>query len=141
MYNKVIYVAGPFRGKNHFEIHQNICAAERLALLVWQYGAVALCPHLNTAHFQGALPDEAWLDGDLELLKRCDAVLVVPFWQDSKGTCREIEFAKQHNIPVFYALTELADWMSDSEYQALIDESRKRTGPMPWLDTDGKPLC
>ncbi len=47
--------------------------------LFWDGGDIvgmALCPHKNTAGF-GGLPgcsDDMWLQGDLELLRRCDAV-------------------------------------------------------------------
>jgi nucleoside 2-deoxyribosyltransferase len=108
---KVVYVAGPFRGKDHFEIHTNICNAEALALKVWRLGAVAICPHLNTAHFQNAAPDDVWLVGDLELLRRCDAVIMTADWQRSQGAVSEHEFAKHHGIPVFYTIYGLEDWL------------------------------
>lgn len=103
----IVYVAGPFRGPHHYAIHENICRAEAVALTVWQSGFTAISPHLNTAHFQDAAPDEVWLNGDLEILRRCDAVLVVPNWEHSKGTRAEIEFAEAIDIPVFYALADL----------------------------------
>jgi len=105
---KLVYVAGPFRGPNHWAIAENIRRAEALALEVWRLGASCICPHLNTAHFQGVLPDDVWLEGDLEQVKRCDAVLVVPGWENSKGTKGEIEFAAAHGIPVFFDLSSLA---------------------------------
>ena len=108
---KAVYIAGPFRGPDSYAIHQNICRAEELALRVWQTETMcALCPHLNTAHFQGAAPDEVWLNGDLELLKRCDAVLLVPGWNKSTGTLAEIDFARQHCIPVFKTFEDLREW-------------------------------
>lgn len=108
---KVVYVAGPFRGKDHFQIHQNICRAEILALEVWRLGVACICPHLNTAHFQDAAPDEIWLRGDLEILKRCDAALMTSDWQKSSGATAEKMFAEANGIPVFYSLDELRAWM------------------------------
>ena len=58
---KVVYIAGPFRGPNAWEIEQNIRRAESLALEVWRAGAAALCPYTNTRFFQGAAPDDVWL--------------------------------------------------------------------------------
>lgn len=107
----VVYVAGPFRAPNAWEIEQNIRRAERLALEVWQLGAACICPHTNTRFYQGAAPDEVWLAGDLEILRRCDAVLVVPDWEQSAGTRAEIEFAQECKVPVFYHLAELERWM------------------------------
>jgi hypothetical protein len=50
---KLIYVAGPFRGKDAWEIECNIRRAESLALEVWRLGAACICPH-PTPDFQGA---------------------------------------------------------------------------------------
>lgn len=108
---KVVYIAGPFRGKSHWEIAENIRNAERLALEVWRMGAVAICPHANTAHFQNAAPDEVWLNGDLELLARCDAVLMTPDWMRSRGANEEHDFALARKIPVFYEVSMLKVWL------------------------------
>jgi len=107
---QVVYIAGPFRSSNSWQQEQNIRAAEAVALEVWRRGMVALCPHLNTRNFQGAAPDEVWLHGHLELLSRCDAVLLVPGWESSEGAKREIEFAAKRGIPVFRSLESLQNW-------------------------------
>jgi nucleoside 2-deoxyribosyltransferase len=103
----VVYIAGPYRGKDNWEIEQNIRRAEELALDVWRAGFTALCPHTNTRHFQGALPDEAWLDGDLAMLERCDAVLMTPDWHRSQGAVAERDHAFNKAINVFYSIGEL----------------------------------
>jgi nucleoside 2-deoxyribosyltransferase len=108
---KLVYVAGPFRGPDHWAIAENIRNAERVALKVWRMGAAALCPHANTAHFQNAAPDEVWLKGDLEMLARCDALVLVPDWERSVGTRAEVEFAQSRGIPVF-DLLGLAEWLT-----------------------------
>lgn len=102
---KVVYIAGPFRGPTHWAITQNIRAAEWYALEVWKMGGIALCPHLNTRNFQGELPDEAWLDGDLVMLERCDAVLLVPNWDRSVGAKAESHHAETKGIPIFTTTT------------------------------------
>jgi len=104
---KLVYIAGPFRGPNHWEIWQNINRAAELALEVWRLGLVAVCPHMNTFCFQGAAPDDIWLDGDLEILSRCDAVLMTSDWQRSTGAKAEHDFALLHRIPVCYTLEDL----------------------------------
>lgn len=116
---KVIYIAGPFRGANSWEMEQNIRRAEELALSVWRLGGcAAICPHTNTRFYQGAAPDEVWLDGDLEILKRCDAVLMTEDWKRSTGATAEHEFALQERIPVFYSLVELVKWLVGKEVAA-----------------------
>lgn len=108
---KVVYIAGPFRGPNSWEIEQNIRRAEALALEVWRLGAAVLCPHTNTRFFQGAADDAIWLDGDLELLSRCDAVMLAPDWQRSSGARAEVDFAITKTIPTFETLDALKLWL------------------------------
>lgn len=107
---KVVYIAGPFRGKNHWEVEQNIRRAEALALEVWRAGFAALCPHCNTRFFDGAAPDDVWLKGDLELLRRCDAVLLTPDWQQSTGAREEMCAAVDAGIAVYYDLADLVNF-------------------------------
>ncbi len=111
---KVVYIAGPFRGPNAWEIEENIRRAERLALEVWRLGAAALCPHTNTRFFQGAAEDAVWLDGDIELLNRCDAVLLTPDWKLSSGARAEHDHAKGRGLPIFYFLVDLKTWLAAS---------------------------
>lgn len=108
---KVIYVAGPFRGANGWEIAQHVHRAEVLAYQVAQLGAMPLCPHTNTRHSHGLLSEEFWLDGTLELMSRCDAVIVTPDWGASIGACAEVIKARQLNLPVFETLDALHDWL------------------------------
>ena len=106
----VVYVAGPFRATSAWGIEQNVRRTEELALAVWRSGMAALCPHTNTRFFQGAADDAVWLQGDLELLRRCDAVLLVPGWQASVGACAERVAALAGGLPVFEDLDRLQEW-------------------------------
>jgi nucleoside 2-deoxyribosyltransferase len=98
---KLIYIAGPFRAANAWEIEQNIRRAEGVALEVWRAGFAALCPHTNTRFFQGAAPDESWLQGDIEMLRRCDGVMLCENWWLSSGTKAEVGVAVERLIPVY----------------------------------------
>lgn len=108
----VIYICGPFRAPTDWGRVQNIRRAEAAALEVWRAGMVALCPHMNTANFDGAAPDGVWLAGDLELLRRCDAVLLVEGWDNSSGARAEIVEAKRWLVPVFEEIEQLRLWQS-----------------------------
>lgn len=114
---KVVYIAGPFRGKSHWDVAQNIRRAEALALEVWRLGAAAICPHLNTAHFQDAAPDKVWLEGDLEILRRCDAIILTDNWRSSSGAVAEVQLARTLNLPVLYHPHDLRDWLDENENQ------------------------
>jgi indole-3-glycerol phosphate synthase len=109
---KLVYVAGPFRAASAWGIEENIRRAERLALEVWRMGAACICPHTNTRHFQGAADDRVWLDGDLEILRRCDAMILVPDWQRSSGARAEVAEADKIGMPVFYGTDELREWLT-----------------------------
>lgn len=98
---KIIYIAGPFRAPNAWEIEQNIRRAETLALEIWRMGAAVICPHANTRFFQGAADDEVWLEGDLEILRRCDAVVMTKDWEKSQGAKAEHAFAEKEGVPIF----------------------------------------
>lgn len=98
---KIAYVAGPFRGPNAWEIEQNIRRAEEVSLEVWRTpGWCAICPHTNSRFFQGAAPDSVWLEGDIEILRRCDALVLAPNWSKSSGTRAEVRVAIELKIPI-----------------------------------------
>lgn len=106
----VAYVAGPYRASTTWKINQNIERAKKVALEVWKMGYVAICPHANTGLFDGEMPDKTWLDGDLELLRRSDFVVLVPGWETSEGTKIEADLSSRLGKPVYtiHALREKA---------------------------------
>ena len=115
---KVIYIAGPYRDeRGEWWIRENIRDAEDAALYVWQHGAVALCPHKNTAFFGGApkTKDQMWLEGDLELLERCDALFAIDGWERSEGARQEIDFANRLGIPVLYDFREVSTFIGGDD--------------------------
>ena len=110
---KVVYLAAPYRAPTEFGVHQNIQAAERVALEVWRLGAVCICPHKNTGYFGGALPDATWLEGDKELIRRSDAVLVMGEWRSSQGARDEAYYAQSIGKPIFHSIEKLRDKLDE----------------------------
>lgn len=108
---KVVYVAGPYRAASEYGVLLNIQAAERLALRVWKAGAACICPHKNTAFFGGAADDNVWLLGDLEIVRRCDALICTDNWQASIGASGEVDFARSLGIPVFEKFEDFEKWL------------------------------
>jgi len=114
---KQVYVAGPFRDRNSgpdgrynfYQQERYIRSAEAVAWQFWRMGFSVICPHLNTAPFQGSLPDDVWLQGDLEQVRRSDFVVLAPGWEASSGTRNEMEFAYRHGIRVFEWDSDLLD--------------------------------
>jgi hypothetical protein len=112
-YLPMTYVAGKFTGKTRGDVEQNIAAAVAVALEVARIGAFPVCPHANTSHpaFEELQPYTFWIDGTLELLRRCDAVVMVDNWRDSSGAKGEREEALKLGLPVFYSVSELGEWL------------------------------
>lgn len=109
---RVVYTAGRFRGKTPWDVAQNVRRAEVAALEVARSGAMPLCPQANTSLFDGQLAGWFWVDGTLELMRRCDAVYVFDEqWRKSEGTVGEILEAISLSLPVFLTLAVLQDWV------------------------------
>lgn len=103
---KVIYISGPYRSATEYGVHRNIQEAELYAALFWEAGYTALCPHKNTAYFSGLVPDENFLEGALELMRRSDALFLPPTWRASEGTVLEREEAERILLPIIFSVEE-----------------------------------
>ena len=108
---KRVYVAGPFRGRNHWDQENNIRSAEAWALELYKQGVAPYCSHSQTRFFTGTLPDQIFLDADIEWLLHCDAVFMLSTWRNSPGARHEHEVAIAHNIPVFEDFGALCAWI------------------------------
>lgn len=98
---KLIYIAGPFTGKNALEISQNVARAEYWAAAVAECGAMPICVHSLGKSMHGIQSEAFWYDGTLEVLKRCDAALFINGWPHSKGCQSEYAFCKANGILTF----------------------------------------
>jgi hypothetical protein len=101
---KVLYISGPFSHPDPVHgIPKNILLASEAALLAWREGWAALCPHKNCAGFDAAtgIPYDTWIQGDLELLRRSDAICMVGRWTESRGACLEYRLAREIGLPVY----------------------------------------
>jgi hypothetical protein len=96
----IAYISGKYSGN----IEENIENARKVAIELWEKGYSVLCPHLNTIHFEldCKCTYEDYIKGDLELLARCDAIVMLQGWNGSKGAVREKEFAQSLGMPIYY---------------------------------------
>ena len=115
---KTVYIAGKYRGANAWEIEQNIRAAEEAGLQIAQAGACPVIPHTMYRFFQGTLPDQFWLDATLELVKRCDGILMIPGWESSGGAVAELAAAQEAGLFVLLGevstepmAADVAEWI------------------------------
>jgi nucleoside 2-deoxyribosyltransferase len=95
----LIYLAGKYSGN----VEENIANARKIAIELWEAGYYVICPHLNTARFETdcRCTYENYMRGDMEMLARCDAVVMLPEWEGSMGAVRERGRANDCGIPVF----------------------------------------
>lgn len=102
---KVLYISGPFSHPDPVHgIPKNIMRASEAALVAWWSGWAVICPHKNCEGYQHAagIPYETWIEGDLELLRRADAICMVGVWTNSPGALREYRLARDLGLPVYH---------------------------------------
>jgi hypothetical protein len=79
----LIYVSGRYTAPTVAERMENIQKARKVAGALWQLGHAVICPHLNTANFEEDFPAIAYdqyIAGDLQMIARCDAMVMVEGW-------------------------------------------------------------
>jgi hypothetical protein len=103
----VVYVAGPFGAPTPWGVELNVRLAEEVALKVALVGHYPLCPHAMYRNYDGTRPYEFWIAATLELLKRCDSVLLVDGWERSRGAIGERDYAIAHGMPVHCSISDL----------------------------------
>lgn len=98
-----IYIAGPY---TKGDVAQNVRTAIIVGDRVSRLGHVPFIPHL-THFWHMVIPREYqfWLDQDMEWLKMCDAVLRLP--GESAGADKEVAYAEEHGMTVYYSVFEL----------------------------------
>lgn len=100
---KVIYVAGKYRAESWNGVFENIMKARAVARNLWVHGWAVVCPHANTFFMDGEdIPNRTFLDGDLEIIRRCDAMFMLDNWKDSEGARGEHTLAVELGLPIFY---------------------------------------
>lgn len=97
---KRIYIAGPMSGHADCNFPAFHAAAERLARAGWKV--------FNPAENFGGrkdLPREVYLRLDLSMLAQCDAIALLPGWEDSRGAKLEYMVASELGCVIIDAVT------------------------------------
>ena len=109
---KLVYVAGRYRGWSPEATKANIKNAQYHGILLCERGFMPVIPHCNTAGFElltDAVDQDFWLDGTMELMRRCDYVLMVPGYNQSDGAIQEMIEAERLHLPIFYDARSIPD--------------------------------
>jgi hypothetical protein len=106
-----VYVAGPYSrtgeqealGMSHTEaIAYNVAEAQLIGAKLIERGFCPIVPHnLSLGAFPEAQNQEWWLRAMLTVMRRCDAVVLSPRWQQSQGAIGEEGVSHQLSIPVY----------------------------------------
>jgi nucleoside 2-deoxyribosyltransferase len=94
----VAYIAGPITGRENFAKPFND-AASKLRQSGWQV--------LNPAELPPGMTEPAYMDICLAMVRHCDAILMLPGWEDSDGATCERALAIKCGKPRFYHLGEV----------------------------------
>jgi hypothetical protein len=107
----LVYVSGRYSADKNLSAAQQIIQTQehielagRVAAELWDLGHAVICPHTNTSQF--LVPTRATyrqiMKGDLMMVARCDAIVMLPNWKASNGATEEFEYAKKLGVPVYY---------------------------------------
>ncbi len=145
----VVYVAGPLTtgacrpggSFNSWIFEQNVRRAEELAIQLTLAGFAAICVHSMARYAFGHIPETLAMEADFEIIRRCDALVLVEGWQVSKGTLAELQHARQLHMPVFGEKSEyigiarvreicdeMAHWAAERVTQEIDDPETKENG-------------
>jgi len=119
---KIIFVAGPVRGNGSIEAKKkNIEIARKHIKTLIENNIPYYSPHLNVDQetiYMNETAGKFAKDLNAEMLGRCDALAVLPGWENSSGTRGEIENAQKRSLPIFYlseenAIGKIKNWLQD----------------------------
>lgn len=117
----IIYISGPYSADTEEGIKENIRRASEVALRAWEKGWTVICPHKNTAGFHNhdSLTYDDWMRGNIEMLLKCDAILMMDGWTDSMGALREYGIASAYWNPlkVFYLRDDVPECNISDNHQ------------------------
>jgi len=118
-----VYIAGAYSDDNVIGVLKNIGRGEYWAAELFAFEFAPFTHWHDKSfiirNFEDKFTVKEFYDYSLEWLKVSDILFIVPNepglknWQDSKGTLKEIEVAKNLGIPIFYDLSNLLNWRKE----------------------------
>ena len=112
---KVVYVAGAMSADNLPTMLENIHRGVQLASEALEAGYAPFCPHLDVAYklLRGedlCVPVNIFYEYSMEILTRCDYILVCAKSNNSVGTKAELEKALELGLPIFSSVEEMVSY-------------------------------
>ena len=103
---KRVYLAGKYSADNVLDVLKNIGRGEYYAAKLFMAGFAPFCPWHDRSYVMSNWDKEftvlMFYNYSLAWLEVSDYLVVLSGYEISKGTLKEIEKAKELNIPVYY---------------------------------------
>jgi hypothetical protein len=98
----LVYVAGPYTADTPEGVEENCRRAREVGAELAKCGPniFPVIPHQTGRDIEHIGDYRFWIEGTVELMRRCDVVYVCPGWEGSRGTLGEIAEAERLGIPV-----------------------------------------
>jgi len=112
-YDVLVYIAGALRDTvpGYIQnLHRMITWGEK----VRRAGFYIVIPGLDILQglIMGDMEFPDYFENSWGVIKRCDAVFVTPKYEKSKGTKKEILYAKSLGIPVFFTIEQIVAYFN-----------------------------
>jgi hypothetical protein len=109
-----VYVAGAYSANNVLDVLVNIGHGEELATQCFLSGYAPFCPWFDKEfiirHPEKEYTVDMFYEYSIAWLEVSDCILLVPGWEFSKGTLKEIEIAKKLNMPIFKDIESMINY-------------------------------
>ncbi len=116
--SKRIYIAGKYDDKDIVSCLSNIRKGLEMASLLMKKGYAVFCPFADFLYaFTSSGPylsKNEFQDNSMAWVDVSDALLVLPGWETSGGTKREIARASDLGKPVFFTVEGLDEWNTEN---------------------------
>ena len=111
---KRVYVAGAYSADNVLDVLKNIGRGEDYASQIFLEGMAPFCPWHDKEFIIRYWDEEytvpQFYDYSMAWLEVCDAMFLVPGWENSAGTWKEMQRAGELGIPIFDDILKLVEW-------------------------------
>jgi len=108
-YAKLLYVAGPFSPNDVCpSVAYNVGVACEVGRRYLMLGHSVFVPHAAFGWIAQEPEHPEWdemMEHCLEILSRCDGIVMCPRWEHSKGARIEHALARKKGLPVMYEIT------------------------------------
>lgn len=113
----VVYVAGALRG-NIFKKFFNFRKVHKLCKKLWLNNIAAYSPHKNSGWLDSKETDKFVILANIEMMLRCDILLVADNWEKSVGTLNEMAVAQLDRMPIYVDINKL---INDINNKSLVN--------------------